>query len=267
MSTVLYYAPGLAGTLDLPQVQDLGLGHAFDAVPLCREVRGLTPDGRNGLLILDQKRLGDLSPAMNIDAKVQVWEQLPSPNPDQPLYGGYYVGHKPTPDDLVRQQGLAGVSMTMGDDNDWEIPAVRRFDVATEKPETALPSNYRIDAHGTLVKDSPLPRWQWLMEATESAWHAMINEDDVSDQSMLETAGKIFSANHVVTHLELGLLRVFSDVIGPATIVALSIDYWTFLQWSEAKKKTAPPQATDGLSSAAGETDASSTTPPLAQTS
>lgn len=278
MAGLLYYLPGLSGTLELSQVQEMGLGHAFDETPFCREMIGITPDGGNGLLVIDRKRLKtkifdengkeilqDLSAVMNLET--QFWEELPSPT-DQKIYGGYYKEFKPTPDDLLRNQTIRGCLVPMGDNSEWEIPVVRRFDEQTEEPRSALPSSYRIDPHGELIKDTPLPRWKWLWDVTEEAWNVMINEGDASDQTMLATAGKIFSANYVITHMELGLLRVLSDEAGPAAIVALSLDYHTWSRWAETKKKTEPSQQeTAGLNTVPGETDDSITTSPPVPTS
>ena len=281
MAGLLYYAPGLSGTIELPKVQEIGLGHAFERNPFCREVKSNTPDGGNGLLLIDRTRLKkwvpgdkpdapdqavDLSPSMNIDPEVQYWEQLPSPT-DQPLYGGYYVDEKPMPTDLIRSEYLRGGEIRMGDDNLWELPLVRRFDEATEEPISALPSNYRLSSEGKLTPDKTLPRWKWLWEATEDAWNAMVNEQDVTDDAMLETAGKIFTANYAVSPMELSLLRVFADGVMPATIVAICLDYVTWSRWSEAKKKEASQAVTAGSNTAAGETEESAPTSPPVLTS
>lgn len=231
MAGLMYFVANASGTLTLDDLEELELRHAFDTQPFCREAMGDTPGGKNGLLLVDRKRLGNH--AAKVAMSEQTWLKLPNLN----THVGWYTEAPPSPKDLLRRPELPGVSVPLADGQDWTIPHVRACDAAGEC-ECRLPSRYDLDEAGMLKPSTVEAKYQRLWDVTQPFWDAMIAEANVDDQECLQCAGDLLAANYCISWREAGRLGLFSTAIGPAAIVALGIGYFTWQRWLEAKKKT-----------------------------
>lgn len=264
MAGFLYFTP-TSMSPSLGKVREWGLGYAFASPPLCREVQGATPNGEKGYVFGDSKRVGDRVKL----GEGQTWRKIPGREGMQEVWVGYWNDAKPTPADLARSEQLAGYALKLADGNEWQVPVVRAYDVDAGLVVPLLPTLYDLDDKGQLTKGEIAAAHRWLWDLTEPAWKAMIVEGDMSDQAMLSIAAKLIGANYAVDVVELAaMLQVFSPQLSPCGIVALALDYTTWKEWADAKKKSlSQPPTEDGFNSVNGEAAEYDATPQLALTS
>lgn len=244
MAGFLYFVPG-GGAPDLAQVREWGLGYAFDEGFPTRETSGGPGRAGSGYVFADRVRLGNHR--LLLDEETQEWRKITTRAPDQrEVWLGWHREDPPTPEALVRKKLIRGWEMPMGDGRKWHIPLVSRFDIESRQRVSALPSAYDLDPEGRLVSGPPLAAHQWLWDATAAAWDSMVAGEDVSDQSLLLTAGAILSANYYLHAMEAIVMKAFTPDQSPVGIVALAIDYLTWSGWNESQKKTESCSPTDG---------------------
>lgn len=248
MAGFLYYLPGQSSPVSLQQVQQLGLGYAFDGKsPTTRECRSRTPDGGNGVTFADETRLGR-EVKMELDA--QQWREIPN----SPVWLGFYRDARPTPQDLIREELLDGVVLHI-DGHPWQLPIVRTLDPNSGAAISTLPKTLDLDRHGKVVLGDVVPAWQHLWLATEPAWQAMIGEHELTEEQIIELVGVLFGANYVVSAVELFTLGMFTARRKPADFIAVALDWFTWKEWSERQKKTKSSPERDGCSTSDGAAD------------
>lgn len=244
MAGLLYYRPGASQKPDLKTLEAWSLGHAFDSAPAATKLQGSTPDGGSGLLMGDQKRLGDY--AVGYYPAEQEWRQGPD------WWVGWYTAAQPGPDDLARAQQLPGYTLTMGDGNQWTLPLTRNVDEAGN-PQCALPAVLTMDASGNVGVGGPVAQYKHLWDATEWAWLAMVGDKELPMPRVIDTVGLLYSANYFIHARELFALGVFGTELTPGVMLSLAIGRERWLAWEEKQKKTRPQSPTDGLTISAGE--------------
>lgn len=234
---------------DLAAVRADALDYAFSANPIARECMGATPSGERGYVFGDSKRLGGRSPAC--DLETQVWRKIPGKD----VWVGYWKDAKPGPKDLARTDAIGGFSMPMADGSRWDVPLIRSFDEMNARVASpALPCAYDLTEDGELKLGDIQDCHRWLWDLTEPAWQAMIDGEPLPQKEVLRIAGALMSVNYVISEVEaVALLRLFSPMVPPMHVVAFAVDYPTFADWADAKKKTSSQdQQDDGSSTSSG---------------
>lgn len=98
MQFLYFIAEKKPGQISLEFLQSIGLGHAFDAKPICREVEhGKGPEGKPGCTI------GRLEAGLGYYSNRQRWAPLAG---QEGVWVGYYPDALPTPREMVRPTWL-----------------------------------------------------------------------------------------------------------------------------------------------------------------
>lgn len=111
----LYYFPD-RHRLELADLAELGLVHAFDrpGYGFGRIAKG--PDGQAGVLASYGEQLG-------YRPDEQTWRRVPG----SPAMVGYATAAPPSPESLLRADALPGRSIELGDGRPWLVPVVRSW--------------------------------------------------------------------------------------------------------------------------------------------
>jgi hypothetical protein len=250
MRCFLYFVKGSQPPF-LDQVRAWGLGYAFSSGLGTRQT-AIGPKGTAaGHLFWEDSRLGETQP--RLDNETQEWRIIPGRKGQQEIWIGYEREAPPQPADLERPDMLSGFLLKVADGRPWTVPVVRALDVTSGDPVCLLPTFTDLDEEGRRVPGAVKETYKWLWELTERAWQAMLAGDDVPEDELLPVVAGIFQANYFVDAIELHLMNVFDQqTFTPASIIALAIDFQTFLGWSNSQKKTNPDSTDDGCTTTAG---------------
>jgi len=245
MAGFLYFKPNHLTPLAPADIKAWGLGYAFTG-PLAHCVcQRNTPNGQPGTVFADAHRMGELAIAM--DMAQQDWRPMPGGD----LYVGYWRNHKPTPEDLERPTQITGYKVKLADDQQWQIPLVRRFDVSQRTTVSNLPCYMELDEQGKWQRGQVLDVHAHLWNVTEPIADALIGEyvhgrpPVVDDEKIMAAIVSLLMANYVVSAAELSLMHAFTSEANTHAAVMSACDWPTFLQWYETdeQKKSAlePP--------------------------
>lgn len=222
-----------------------GLGYAFEGVPLSREIHNKTPSGGAGILFADPKRQAEGSVKCDMDA--QEWRKMPRPGQSD-IYIGYWKDAPPTPEDLARKNQLGGYSIPLADDKRWNIPLVRMFDEAAGQLKSNLPCYIDLDESGKPVNGQPLAAYAHLWELTAPYAEQMMAEgeeaEDTTQEDIQNAARTILQVNYLVDWPELAVARVLTNQQMAHNVVAVAVDWPTYLKWREVSKKKTPSLVT-----------------------
>lgn len=274
MAGLLYYLPTEKAALTPEQIEDAGLGYALPRKcpqPM-RSVQG-GPDQQQGVIIAVE---GSISGGLiGYYPDRQTWRRLPS----GAAWVGYYTDQPPTPAELVRDKQLPGHLVTLGDDQDYEIPVARGFSDDEENVGgyQALPSISTLDDEGNWTPGGVVAKHAELWEVAQRWWDSFVGAA-AEDQQPTETGGlrvefdfaglndaalTALATNYRLGKAEVALLGLFDQEIVREILLAV-IDWPTIENWlkkKEANSRTAAGSATDaGPPADTGPTDPASQT-------
>lgn len=256
MPGILYYLPAfprpIATAADLAAWPDLA-----GALAGAEWSQGATkgPDGGDGLVLAAHPKPGIVAPRLAYAREQQTWHRVEAPpdpgapGPVDPPGSAYWFGWwsesaspaspaPPGPEDLERRQVLPGHRVTLGDGNDWLIPAIHA-------PRTAIPHTMRLGADRSWRLE-PLPEYAAIMAEGAHWYRVAAGELDPPPRSeWAEFACRLLALNYRVSPWEisaLGLLRASDDQY--AAVVAAALDFPAVAAEAEAQKKTGTAPAT-----------------------
>jgi hypothetical protein len=251
MAGFLYYVQQ-PGILTLDDINNLGLRYAFDAAPSCATVEG--PDGKRGIMFADVARPS--APGISYSAKTQAWRKIPQ-SPAAQVWVGHLINDPPTPSILQRREMLPGHKVTLADGRDWMIPTARHF--VEENGEVgwnvSLPQQVELDDDGVFIVGNVQAKYRKLWSISEEFAARMGNEINAAGgndvqfdlQQYFKDAITAIQTNYHVGPAELAMLGALSVECVSNVMLAL-IDWFTFLELLEKKKRSAGSHSDDGNS-------------------
>lgn len=245
MSGFLYFKPQHQQNVTLDDVKAWGLSYAFESKPVTCPCHMNTPSGGAGVVFGEQSRHGDGRVKMNLDA--QEWRKMKRPGgPD--VFLGYWKDAPPKPLDLARKNQLGGYLVSLADDTKWLCPVVRYFDESSAELRTNLPSYLDVDENGELVPGQVLPLYSHLWDLTGPFAEQMLADDeggsDVSKAEINKSAQALLQTNYVIGSNEIAHGRFLTTEQMTHNIVAVAVDWPTYLKWREISKKKTPSLVT-----------------------
>ena len=248
MAGFLYFKPHTTRNVTLAEAAAWGLGYAFEREPLSCACMANTPTGGAGVVFADPRRHADGGIKMDMDA--QVWRKMPAAKHPE-LYIGYWKDAVPEPVDLARTQQLSGYSLRLADGNSWIVPTVRLFDESAGVLRTNLPCYIDIDEAGKPVNGQPLSAYSHLWDLTAPFAEEMLADGEspreATQEEIENTARTLLQTNYVVDWPEIAAAHVLTNQQMAHNIVAVAVDWPTYLRWREvSKKKTPSPVISDG---------------------
>lgn len=248
----LYFLPGRQAVGSVQELQDVGLGHVFQAagggIPeTTYAVRGVIngPEGQNGCVVaIARDRL-------KFAKDQQTWQKH--------FRDGYWCGFwndaKPTPADLLRPDALPGEKITGNDGQTWIAPHAREF-VEHEGDVfgvPALPQELALDADGNwmpgAVRETHRRLWDLVSEFTELLCESAEAQLSFSYPQIDELAELALAANYRISRLEMAMIGMYSDTVRDA-VVRAALDLKGFaelLKSVESKKNSdAGTSSSDG---------------------
>lgn len=253
MAGFLYFKPNITQTVTPQLVKDWGLGYAFTSSPTGGVCQQHTPNGQNGVVFADTKRLGDWQPIMDLEN--QEWEK----SQDNDWYVGYWKAAPPTPEDLARPDQLPGYRVEIGG-REWVIPLTARFDDSCQAMTTALPCSLKYSGKGSWKKGSVLKIHEQLWAIGQPFRDDFIARyvhdqpaKNFSDDEICEALFAHLHANYVVGRDELSIMDVISgNDLGVGAAIMVANDLPTIMEWSQ-QKKTDKSAIAAGSNTASGE--------------
>jgi hypothetical protein len=246
MPGFLYFKPQHMTPVSRDDVKTWGLSYAFERTPQSGVCRNNTPSGTAGSIFADPSRHAD--GIVKMDMAAQVWRKMPRPG-QQDMDVGYFKDSPPGPEDLKRANQLSGYLWKLADGQQWLVPTVRMFDESSATLVSTLPSYIDIDDNGKPIRGQVMPLYAHLWELTAPFAEQMLSDEggpDVSDEDITLAARSLLQVNDVVDLVEMVQLRLLSTEQNAHNIVALAVDWPTYLKWAEVSKKKTPSLVTAG---------------------
>jgi len=175
----LYFIPN-AGAASAEVLRDTGLAKILRCGVRAGPV-GNGPGGSGGVLLAaDQGPRARLRFAPDEQewfraGNAEIAEATAEPTPPDAAGGrseywiGYYVGDRPTPEELARTERVSGRDVRLADGNEWHLPCVRLF------PEgTNLPLAYGLDPQTGAATQRVRADYQELWDATGELFAAYV---------------------------------------------------------------------------------------------
>ncbi len=254
MSGFLYFVETKVIDPDREQIEAWGLGYAAASfLPVeCKMPLGENGSLVEGVILGDQKRFTKLVEGKRVDqpqlikgkTKEQTWKPMPTvdANDGEPVrrWLGWWTKDPPRPEDLERENGIAGNILPDACDRNWLVPLIRSVDEQIYEQAVSvnkLPCYYKIDESGNLIDGDVLPKYAHLWNITEKPWHDMVNGLEVQESEVWPIVCEILGANYAVGPCELIALNVFSQEAEhePSTWVAVAMDFFTWINWAASK--------------------------------
>ncbi|TWT31154.1 hypothetical protein KOR34_45300 [Posidoniimonas corsicana] len=223
MAGFLYFLPDEPTKPTGDRLRELELGH-LDGAQL-GVVESKSPDGATtGLLVADRSALGEHT--LQVDDDAQEWAETPAG-----WWLGFIKAEKPTPEQLRGGDLLPGYWVSLADGNKWALPIVREVNDQGD-PKCGVPARLVRDrVTRDLVPGPPAKPYQYLWDATEWAWQAMVAEQEVDEIEAEQTTAMLLGANYRVGPEELLALGAWSTNVRPEGLLALSIGYPAWADW------------------------------------
>ena len=252
MAGILYFFPGRSG-MTVDEVAKLGLAEVITNF----SVRGVTnsgPGGKAGMIVAPQQE--QFGSHIGYFPEEQTWEK--SATADHWL--GIYKDNPPKPEDLAREEQIAGHELVLGDGQKWLVPVARSF-----QGLSPLPQRLRLGPEGKLVGEM-LPRYIAMSEAAERVWEdwkLAVSQGETGEEPRgnmdIEHGWRIavmaLSVNYRIDPDEASLLGLI-DTQCLAKVLRAIIDIPTFLAIvrarEESAKKKCPAAISDGSGSSGG---------------
>lgn len=252
----LYFKPNYTGQVSPASIAAWGLAYAFPTSPAGSVCMGSTPSRTPGVVFAEDVRHQGHAIGMHVDR--QAWRKIPGSD----LYVGYWRDHKPTPRELARPLLIPGYRVRLADDQEWQVPLVRRFDTEQLASVSNLPCYMELDEDGTWRRSRVLGVHAHLWELTQPVADALLGEyvegrtPVVDDRAIMAALVALLQANYVVGPAELSLLEAFTSEASTHAAVMAACDWATFLDWAESdeQKKSAAARRAVGSTTSAGAT-------------
>jgi len=228
MSGFLYFIPQEFVELSY---NELGISHAFQATDSVTKVAVMNgppgSDGSGGIVIAHESR----------DAKVgifggQTWRKIPATGTAR-VWCGFNNDQKPTSQNLLRKESLAGHQVLLGDGNTWECPIARQVvcNGALTYPQNCLPRNSILNDDGQWEPGEIIGEYAALWTIAER-WHDALICSTKNDDGQAETnyddlhgsAVRALRANYKISDCEASLLGIFSTPSFPMDVLGALID-------------------------------------------
>lgn len=242
MSGFLYFRPNLSRPVNLKDVKAWGLGYAFENSPQSGTCANLTPTQTAGQVFGDAARHDE--GRIKMDMEAQTWRKMPRPGQDD-VYIGYWKDAPPGPQDLARANQLGGYLVQLADGNQWQVPVVRMFDEASGQPRSNLPSYLDVDEDGKPIPGQVIPLYAHLWDLTAPFAEQMLSDGgpEVSTDDIYQAAKTLLQVNYVVDMIEIVQAHLLTTEQLAHNIVAVAVDWPTYLKWREVSKKKIPSPA------------------------
>jgi hypothetical protein len=243
MAGFLYFRPQQTKNVSPDDVKAWGLSYAFEQPPESRVCHNNTPTKTAGIVFADGKRQEPGN--VKMDMENQVWRKMPRPG-QQDIYVGYWKESPPGPGDLARANQLSGYSLRLADGSEWLVPVVRLFDEASGQPRSNLPSYLDIDENGKTIPGQVMPLYAHLWDLTAPFAEQMMSEGgpEVSRDDIYQAARTLLQVNYVVDMIEIVQAHLLTTEQLAHNIVAVAVDWPTYLRWREVSKKKTPSPVT-----------------------
>lgn len=240
-SGYLYFRPKQSRPITMDDVRAWGLGYAFEASPHSCNCIANTPTGGSGMLFADKGRHEDGRVKMDMEA--QEWRKMPRPGQED-IHIGFWKDHRPGPDDLRRASQLSGYRIPLADGKQWLVPTVRYFDESVGELRSNLPSYIDVDENGSPVVGQVMPLYAHLWDITAPFVEQMLSDEggpDTTVEEIRQTAKVLLQANYVMDWIEIAQSQILTTEQLAHNIVAVAVDWPTYLNWRETLKKSASP--------------------------
>jgi hypothetical protein len=245
MSGFLYFRAKHTRTVAPQDLKSWGLSYAFEAGVQSCVCQNNTPTKSSGIVFGEVARHGDGRVKMDMEA--QEWRKMSRPGQED-VYIGYWKDAPPRPADLARKNQLGGYTVPLADGHKWLCPLVRYFDEGAGELKTNLPSYLEVDDAGELVPGQVIPLYAHLWELTAPFVEQMLSDTEegpeVSRSEINKAAQALLQTNYVIGANEIAHGHFLTTEQMTHNIVAVSIDWPTYLKWREVSKKKAPSLVT-----------------------
>jgi len=248
VSGFLYFKPNQQRNVKAEDVKAWGLSYAVESPPESRPCQLRTPTGGAGVVFADPSR--HAQGAIKMDMEAQEWRLMKRPG-DCEIYIGVWKDSPPQPADLARKNQLGGYWVTLADGKQWLCPVVRYFDESAAQLRSNLPSYLDIGDDGELVPGQVLPLHAHLWDITAPYAEQMLADadgggPDVSAADISKAARTLLQVNYTVGANEIAAARILTTEQMTHNIVAVAVDWPTYLKWREVSKKKTPSLVTAG---------------------
>ena len=245
MKRFQYFIPNKR-TANLDDIKAAGLGYAIDKSAGPRAV-SLGPGGTPGAIVCQ-------GPDMPVGyyPDMQTWVPAPSGDSDEPPYWiGFDPANKPTPDDLVRENVIAGGTVKMEDGSAWIVPETRSWrDEGGDLPQfsTRLPSMIDCDAHGRPCDGKIVPRYRDLFDTGLEVLIYLVHRQGSDASTVLQYGVNCIETNYRVSMFELGsqvLDCLSTDAMMDAIQVAIDLEGYQAALKKSVGRQVRPTTDTD----------------------
>jgi len=222
----LYLLPGVTQA-SAAICADHGLSEVVGDGPLSQRPGVGGPEGTQGVLLWRR-----IESVPRYDSEKQEWLQ------NGECWVGMDRAAPPKPEDLIRDQPIAGHWVRLGDGNDWLIPVARRVGGGT-----ALEQAFR--KVGDEWQLEILPKYKWLWEQAGKVFDAYLSalkgDGMVSVEDPLELAVKVLTVNYRIRAPEISLLGLLTTGNLWQGVLGALIDWPEIEARLEQEKKEPPP--------------------------
>lgn len=246
MSGFLYFTEEATRPVSPEDVDEWGLGYAFDGRPASTDLRGRTPSGGNGWLFGDQVRLGNAP--FGYRPESQKWRQIPK----SPVWLGFSTELLPGPESLQRAEQLDGELVTLTDGFEWLIPRLR-FWAGDEGYQTALPVKANLNDEGEWVFGESTGQGARLEAISarlfQGMWESLAEgstEKPLSIAELLDTASELIGVNYVVSRVEVAALGLLTNDALLSRIARVAMDFDRAMEWAQKKTEESDHPAVAG---------------------
>jgi hypothetical protein len=203
------------------------------------------PGGHSGtfLCALKENPTRDIPEHWGFYPQHQKWE-VRTPGLKTSAYIGWNPDQPPTPEDLRRKRMYGGYVLTLGDEQPWQVPIIRRPDDTTE-----LPCHMHLGNAGELVERVKASYQRFFDElAIVHQW--LTNRDKPDDEvgfskrKAFDLAVLSLSINYRFDHAEQRIVQAV-DRDSYLSILSAAVDWIRFSEVSEAAKKKPSPPGTE----------------------
>lgn len=119
------------------------------------------------------------------------------------------LAFKPTPDDLMRDVGINGYEVTLGDGHAWLCPRLWQWDPIQLKHKVAVPQRY-VPRNGRISLE-PEPLFVPYLEMIERMWESCVNGTELQADEVFSNAVKLLALNYRIGPQEAGLLGLLDE--------------------------------------------------------